>query len=440
MKRLGCRPWVNTLLLCLFVSPICFAAEPSSTHYLEIPGFTAYSEPNPESLNISANQPVTGWSDSATTVAWYGQIHDKGELDIALRLQVPEGSSSKLRLKVNGKYVATRTVKGTAAPITVSFGTAQIKSAGAYEFALTGLWKSGPVFADIAALELQGPAAANALFNLTPQRGAPSVHLRFPIPSGVQAEWFYNEVTVKKDPISSYYEACGFSRGYFGIQVNSPTERRIIFSVWDAGTESVDRRIVSADDRVQLVQKGAGVFAGSFGNEGTGMHSHLVYAWKTGRTYRFLVHAQPDGSATIYTAYFYFPDRHKWGLIASFRAPKDGQYLRQLYSFNEDFDGANGQLERLAEFGNQWIRTTDGRWIELTGARFTHTALGIYKDRVDRGAGVMGDKFYLINGGFAAQAIQYNAEIARPASGKVPHVDLPKLMADERAISDSRPK
>ena len=435
MRRLGCRLWVKVLLLCLCVNPICFAAQAGSTPHLDIPGFTAYSEPNPESLDISANQPVTGWSDPGATVAWYGQIRNRGDLQIAVRLQVPEGGRSTLLLRVNGKRVAARTVNGGATPITVPFGTAQIKSAGTYKFALTGLSKSGPVFANIAALELQGPAAADALFNLTPQRGAPSVHLRFPIPAGVQAEWFYNEVTVKKDPIWSYYEACGFSRGYFGIQVNSPTERRIIFSVWDAGTESADRGNVSSDDRVQLLQKGAGVVAGSFGNEGTGMHSHLVYAWKTGRTYRFLVHAQPDGASTMYTAYFYFPERHKWGLIASFRAPKDGQYLRHLYSFNEDFDGANGQLERLAQFGNQWIRTTDGRWIELTYARFTDTAVGIYQDRVDRGAGVTGGRFYLINGGFAAHAIAYGAELTRPAGGRVPHVDLPTLMSDERTRS-----
>ena len=38
-----------------------------------------------------------------------------------------------------------------------------------------------------------------------------------------------------EDPVHTYYMACGFQRGYFGMQVNSPTERRIIFSVWDTG-------------------------------------------------------------------------------------------------------------------------------------------------------------------------------------------------------------
>ncbi|WP_229668634.1 DUF3472 domain-containing protein [Edaphobacter acidisoli] len=418
------RRWSSMLALCLLVTIVSFAA--GQTPSLDVPGFTAYSEPNPEALHISENSPLTGWSDPATTVAWYGQIRSTGKLSISIRLQVPEGSKSKIHLTVGGHNVATKSVKGTSSPAIVSFGSIHIDKTGPYKFALTGIKKSGTVFADIQALDLAGPAAEDALFNLTPQRGAPSVHLHYPAPAGAQVEWFYNEVTVKTDPIWSYYEACGFARGYFGIQVNSPTERRIIFSVWDAGNEHTDRGKVATDNRVQLLAKGPDVVAGSFGNEGTGGHSHLVYPWKTGETYRFLLHAKPDGATTIYTAYFYFPEKHGWGMIARFRAPKDGNYLSHLYSFNEDFEGANGQLQRLAEFGNQWIRTTDGHWIELTKARFTHTAVGAYKDRIDRGAGVTGDRFYLTNGGFKPETFQYNDELTRPSSGKMPDITLPQ--------------
>lgn len=416
------------LLTCLLIASTCagyklLAAETAAS--LEVPGFTAYSEPNPEALDISGTNPIQGWSDPDTTVAWYGLIRTTGKLNVALRLKLPSGDSSKLAMKIDGHKLATKTIRGADGAVTVAFGSWNIKQTGGHRFALSGLKKSGPTFGTIDSLLLDGPAAKDALFNLTPQRGAPSVHLHFPLPEGTQAKWFYNEVTVKADPVWSYYEACGFSRGYFGIQVNSPTERRIIFSVWDSGKEPTDRGKVATENRVQLLAKGAGVFASDFGNEGTGGHSHLVYPWKTGDTYRFLVTAQPDGESTIYSGYFYFPEKQAWGLIASFRAPKDGGYLRQLYSFNEDFEGANGQKQRLAEFGNQWIKTTDGKWIELTKARFTHTAVGKYKDRLDRGAGVTGDRFFLTNGGFKAESIEYNDEISRPASGKTPDIVLP---------------
>jgi hypothetical protein len=412
------------LMICLSGSVNLSASE--TTPPLEIPGFTAYSEPNPEALDISNTNPIKGWVDAGTTVAWYGQIRTAGTLEVAVRLHLSAGNNSKLRMKVGDHNLATKTVRGADGLITVSFGSLRIKQAGDMRFALSGLEKSGPDFGDIESLVLTGDASKDALFNLTPQRGAPSVHLNFPVPDGVKAKWFYNEVTVEKDPVWSYYEACGFARGYFGIQVNSPTERRIIFSVWDSGKEAVDRSKVAQPDRVQLLQKGPGVVASDFGNEGTGGHSHLVYPWKTGETYRFLVTDQPDGTATIYTAYFYFPEKHAWSLIASFRAPNDGKYLSHLYSFNEDFEGANGQQLRLAKFGNQWVKTTDDQWMELTSARFTHTAVNKYKDRVDRGAGVSGDQFYLTNGGFKAETIQFGDQIVRPATGRQPDITLPE--------------
>ena len=369
--------------------------------------------------------PVHGWSDMKTALVWYGQVRSTGYLNVSVRVKVPRGEHSVLQMQVGDEVLPAKDVRGSWRMQTVSFGSVNVAHPMAYRFALSGMQRSGASFGTIGSLKLTGDAATMALFNLTPVKGAPSVHLNYPLPENVQAEWFYNEVTVKADPLWSYYEACGFARGYFGIQVNSPTERRIIFSVWDSGKKAVERNKVAADNRVVLLEKGPGVFASDFGHEGTGGHSHLVYPWKTGDTYRFLVHAVPQGDTTVYAGYFYFPEKHAWGLIASFRAPKDGGYLRHLYSFNEDFSGANGQQKRLADFSNQFIRTTDGKWMELTQARFTHTAVGKYTDRLDRGAGVAGDHFYLTNGGFKAEAIQYNDQISRPASAHPPDMTLP---------------
>ena len=69
-----------------------------------------------------------------------------------------------------------------------------------------------------------------------------------------------------------------------------------------------------------------------------------------------LVTALTDSASqtTTYTGYFFLPEQQKWKLIASFRAPKDGMPLRNLYSFNENFVGVNGQMQRYAYFGNQW--------------------------------------------------------------------------------------
>ncbi|MGO4779994.1 DUF5077 domain-containing protein, partial [Lysobacter sp. 2RAB21] len=114
-------------------------------------------------------------------------------------------------------------------------------------------------------------------------RRGPSGHLGFAVPENT--EYFYSELTVprKYDPIGSYFMANGFAQGYFGIQVNSATERRVLFSVWDA-----------PNGKTTLLKKGKDVIAQDFGGEGTGGQSFLRYDWKPGHTYRFITRARPD--------------------------------------------------------------------------------------------------------------------------------------------------
>jgi hypothetical protein len=242
----------------------------------------------------------------------------------------------------------------------------------------------------------------------------------YPIGGITNADAFYCEVTGVDTPLWSYFEACGWHRGYFGMQVNSPTERRIIFSVWDSGKESADRNKVGAPDRVTLVAKGDGVFAGDFGNEGTGGHSHLVCHWKTGQKQRFVVTAKPtDATHTIFAGYWFEPEKEKWMLISSWKAPKDGGYLRGLYSFVENFGGSNGQLLRKALYGNQWFRTADGQWHEQTTATFSHDPTG-KADRLDRFMGVEDGQFFLSTGGFLPGSTPYGKLFTRPPTGHPP--------------------
>ncbi|MDB5293746.1 MAG: hypothetical protein JWL69_4987 [Phycisphaerales bacterium] len=407
MRRLQLAMWI---LILGFASALADAQE------IRVPGFTAYLDPNPNAAHVDRSG-VTGWAGDDRVV--WGGVLAKGELTATVIVKLPEGEEAKLRLTIGGQSKLAE-IKGIGADTPAKFGAFDIASAGYQKIELAGISKSGKTFGNIAELILSGPAAKDAFFNLKPRRNTASVHLHYPLEKGVEAAWFYNELVPQTDPVHTYYEACGFSRGYFGIQVISPTERRIIFSVWDAGNEAVDRSKVEESNRVKLLAKGDGVEATDFGNEGTGGHSHFKYMWKTGQPQRFLVTARSDGDATIYSGYFYFPDKQHWGLIASFRAPHDGKLLRDLYSFDENFSGENGHLRRLCEFGRQWVKTVDGKWTELTAAQFTHDPTG-KTDRRDYGAGVTNEgRFYLSTGGFIAEPIKAGETFTRPASAGPP--------------------
>lgn len=393
---------------------------------LRVPAFTAYLLPDADAARVSQNRPVQPFVVRGSSVAWYGQFTVRGSMTAAVALQLPVGAHQSMRLAV-GAQRHDVTVTGTGAEVRVPFGEFTVADTGYLKIELTTADGVAMPAIGVTALLLEGAATTGAHFNTDPRRNAASVHLRYPVDSTLTVTGFYNEVTAVDDPVTTYYMATGFARGYFGMQVNSLTERRIIFSVWDAanGTNAKDRTTVAPENFTQLIGKGDGVVAEVFGNEGTGGHSHLVYNWKTGSTQKFFVTAKPDGESTIYSGYWFHPEKNAWMLVASFRAPKDGLGLRRLYSFSENFGGNNGHLRRKARFGNQWIQLSDGRWQELTTATFSHDATG--KDaRLDRFMGVENGQFFLSHGGFVPGFTLMGTPFMRAASGTPPTIVLPK--------------
>jgi hypothetical protein len=409
------------LLLVLSVFPCTAFAQDT----LRIPAFTAYLDPNSHGASVSERTGITRFRDPATKVLWFGQFKTTGDIECAVELHFPQNSTSSVKLTVADQSRESTAKADGAGKAFVNFGSFHIPSPGYVRFTLESL-NAGKPMGDVDALILTGPATKDAHFNLKSRRNAASVHLHYPVPQGMKVAASYCEVTAVDDPTATYYEACGWHRGYFGMQVNSPTERRIIFSVWDSGGETVSRSKVGDADRVKLVAKGEGVFAGDFGNEGTGGHSHFVYNWKTGQAQKFVVTAQPaDATHTVFTGYYFHPDKQKWVLISSWNAPKEGGYMRGLYSFNEDFDGANGHLRRKALFGNQWVCDSQGRWTELTEATFTCDSTG-KADRLDRFAGIERGQFFLSNGGFDPGFIEAGTKLKREATGISPgNLNLP---------------
>jgi len=389
---------------------------------VRIPAATAYVSPNADGARVN-EQGVQRWVGPDQQLLFFGEFAKPGQVRARLTVSLPPETTSRLQLSL-GKQTLTATVQGAQEPVTLDLGELSVDEAGYQKFVLASLNKEGVPNGRIEALELSGPALEQAHFNLDARRNAASVHLAYPVDRNAEVAWFYSEVTAVEDPVTTFYMACGFRRGYFGMQVNSPTERRIIFSVWDAGTGSSanDRSEVAEENHVSLVGKGEGVQTSVFGGEGTGGHSHLKYDWKTGEPQKFLVTAEPVGKdQTIYSGFYFHPEKHEWMLISSMKAPKDGQFLKGLHGFSENFGGSTGHLRRKALYGNQWVRLADGTWQELTAATFSHDPTG-QEHRRDRFMGVDQGQFFLSHGGFVPGFTKFGERFERPAVGTPPNL------------------
>ena len=199
-------------------------------------------------------------------------------------------------------------------------------------------------------------------------RAARSVHLGYPAPEGLL---FYNEMVVEESVNASYFMACGWNTGYFGIQqLGGPDDKIVLFSVWDP-IKGDNPNAVRTEERVEVLYQGEGVRIQRFGGEGTGAQCKWQYNWRVGETNRFVIGARIEGQKTTYTAWVYAKD--SWKMLASLRTLTRGRPLSGYYSFIEDFrrDGKSVQEERRARFGNGWVRTTQGDWVPLAKARFT---------------------------------------------------------------------
>lgn len=404
-----------------------------NTPQLRLPAFCGYAHPDAGAMQRD--------NKTGAVLSCRGELHfyfettTPGEVHVAIeRLDDAPAQQIELRIQLHPEGDGTPLTKGLEAGVMQSdVGSLILWQPGVHRAILKTT--DGAPLQRVAALSFTGEAAAGARASTVERRNASSVHLWYDVPKEHRddIEWFYCELTPRSDPLWTYYMATGWHRGYFGMQVNSPTERRVIFSVWDSGDEAVDRDKVAADDRVQLIAKGDDVHASGFGNEGTGGHSHLVHGWKLGDTFRFLVHAEPDedNTHTTYTGWFWFADRGEageWGLIASFRAPKDGRFLHGLYSFSENFSGSNGDRHRACDYGNVWLRTKSGEWLPSIGAKFTHDGHG-NEHRLDRRGGVRDGRFFLEHGDFATPTMPRGTALTlRRQSGNPPDT-LPTVAA-----------
>jgi hypothetical protein len=356
-------------------------------------------------------------------------------LDLALNARVPEGESTvTVRVGEEAKTVSLQGGEFTAHTI----GRFEIAAPGYVRVDLQGVEKTERVFAEIRDLVVTSETEGLVVDFVKSNEGnmfywgrrGPSVHLSYETPEDAKLQFAYSEITVPEgqDTIGSYFMANGFGEGYFGIQVNGPEERRVLFSVWSP-FQTDNPRDIPEDKRIERLGSGPEVHVGEFGNEGAGGQSYLVYPWKAGVTYAFLTEVKPvDESSTVYTAWFQEKTSPEWKLIASFRRPVTQTYLRRFHSFLENFNPAFGHVTRGAQYGNVWVRDVDGVWHECTEAKLSVDATGGGRHRLDFDGGAEGDHFFLRNCGFFNESGKVGATSSRKSTAdQRPEIDFDSL-------------
>ena len=384
---------------------------------------------NGDGLEIVATDGVQGWTSTSATVRTYFRVMQAGELRVSATIADDAGSE------------VTLTIGGDSRLIPVAGGGETEYFAGAFQIAapgyvavdLQGLMRTGQTFGRPVTIRVSGSAVTADLAFVPNNDGnmfyfgrrGPSVHLNW-VPPAINVEWMYSEVTVPagEDVIATFFQANGHSTGYFGMQVNSATERQFIFSIWSP-FDTDDPSTIPEDKRVRATRVGDGVVIGEFGNEGSGGQSRLPFMWQAGNTYRFLTRIHPNGDGTTsYTSWVYAPEIGAWRLIATFLRPDTNAYASGMYSFLENFDPEQGDITRKGFYERQWVGDENGQWFEVTDLSFTTDNTGGQGFRLDYDGGLDGSRPFLRMGGFFDDNAVPNTFFTRPASSGPPTVDL----------------
>ena len=394
---------------------------PATTIAVPLTGNGYITQPASGASETITDNGLGNWVNAGSITSTYFRIGQTGQLNVAIKAKVPSGTSS-VKVSVNGTSFMVN-LSGSQYK-TYFAGTINITKTGYVKVDLQGVSKTGTYFADVSDILIGGSATtANVVFANDPQnfywsRRGPSCHLGYTTPAA-DKEYFYSELTVPtgEDKIGSYFMANGFGEGYMGIQVNSATERRVLFSVWDPAT-----------GQTTLVRKGTDVTAGRFGGEGTGGQSYMIFNWQAGTTYKFLTQGKPDGVGnTIYTSWFFAPEVGNWKLMATWSRPNTNKYLTGFHGFLENFNPDQGYLGRKAHWSNQWVRLASGTWSEVTEFKFTVDATGTNKQRLDYAGGVENGKFFLQMDGFFSNNVTPATIFTKQATGIAPTIDFPGL-------------
>jgi hypothetical protein len=437
----------NTLILFLCLAGFAFAQAKGSLHsamYVSIPaedtiihvplGGNTWVNPKTKDEKCLSAAGIVQWADTQITFDTYIRVNKAGTL--TLKINAKSAGKSRLRVTIQNQKKEVQ-LQGNNFSL-YDAGEWILKDTGYIRINIAGIEKSGQYFADINEYAVYGTAVnTSTAFTKNNEgnffywgRRGPSVHLNYPFADSMQARYFYNEVTVPEheDVVGSYFMANGFGEGYFGIQVNSTTERRILFSVWSPFSTD-DPKSIPDSMRIVMLKKGESVHVGEFGNEGSGGQSYMRFNWKAGTTYKFLLKGEPDNNgSTTYTAWFFAPEKKKWMLIASFKRPQTNTYLKRFHSFLENFIPEQGDITRTVLFGNQWIYTTKNEWLPLRKAVFTYDNTAAKKYRMDYAGGVEQGKFFLQNCGFFKNYTNYKTVFERTGNKEhAPAIDFSKL-------------
>ncbi len=231
-------------------------------------------------------------------------------------------------------------------------------------------------------------------------------------------EFFSSCIEVEKSAPGTFFESCGFDRGFAGIYEKLDKTRGMVLRIWDVdgGRDNPDK--VKERKRATVVNSAKVANNSRFGNDGSGAMIFFPYKWKEGTNYTFAIKAQIDDKETKFTAWFCDKANNRWERIGAIKVANAGiEHMKGYYSsIHASPEKPVVNQARKAFFTNPWLKQKGGKWMQFITGDFTSEP----PENNTNAGNTINDQFFLETGGNTLKKVEFFASFSIAEQQKLP--------------------
>lgn len=407
--------------------PIVF----DTTYTVNIYGNTFVTVSNSEGDEvIDRVKGISNWLNNEVVISTYFKVQSAGKIGVNLNGKlVNSGDKSKISISVNG---VSNSVELTGIENEeYSVGVFDVPE-GYVKVDFQGVSKSGETYGEISELMISVLGDADGLIycndSTFPEKVlvGPTLDISTIYSLVGPASYYYFEVKAPSDngPVSPFSFNAEFESGAFRFKPQSNNMLEMEFYI-QSPSPAMDPFLIPT----LLNRKGENVIVTGL-DPGTGpdVTAILKRNWNPNNTYKFLLHANPDGNSnTDFTIWYLDSETQTWNLFVSLSRGWTNERFNLINWILKDDQNSNGFTERHVTLSNIWAFDRTNQWKKIEKLKIKTDQMVKRNQRVDLYYEAIENGISMKTSGFFPESKMNDEEIEIINSKSSPEIDFSDL-------------
>lgn len=382
-------------LLLTFLCLCCrFTLDAQQVFVAKIPGYTGYAIPSQKGIEFDDLIGCTEWTNENITIQYNMRIEAKGDLGIRLMLSNAGNEPAYMSVKFGDK---TRELKvppsgGKAKFVMVDAGIFTADYPGFYSVWIKPITKSGVFFPGIMNVQMYAPFADKISFPSVAERNASTVNLTYVPESKEKISGMFVNALVPNNHDYQGTRVSVIANEVYKVGLANEESGKYLYVTW--------KNIKGCTKPSLQYSQFKNYFIDSSSDKTTRLV--IPYNWSADQVVTLSMVHKMDSCSQEHTweAKIYNDKKKRWNTLAIINGGNTHNVIKDWYSAVANSDPNTGNVEHKALFSNPVVVFANGKKKKISQARFGHDMKG-KSERLDYGAGVDNELFWLSTGGFS---------------------------------------